>query len=232
MESINFIRNIVFIKCVSTYWQNYFLKRSLIWVHPVYFKNKTVYTNTNQIIKLVYFELEFTFKNETVESSRFKDCLFDWADILSKTLFFFTDKLRLWLCSFFLKANLRYVGILNMFININPMTKAKALISIAKPEMFIRTIKITYNIPNAIEMMQALRGISRVFFFFLLIAISFGLGLIQSFKLLRLLWMWKAVDASMVAPTKSATKVGKPKTNDIFWISNLNELSPCSFKHT
>ena len=64
-----------------------------------------------------------------------------------------------------------------MFININPMTNAKALISIAKPVMFIRTIKITYNIPNAIEIIQALRGISRVFFFFLFTAVSFvGLG--------------------------------------------------------
>ena len=63
-----------------------------------------------------------------------------------------------------------------MFININPMTNAKALISIAKPVMFIRTIKKPYDIPKATEMMQALRGISRVFFFFLLTEISFGLG--------------------------------------------------------
>ena len=169
--------------------------------------------------------------NETFGSVLFKDCLLDSEDIVSKILCFLTEEVRFWLCSFFLNANFRYVGILNMFININPMTNAKALISIAKPVMFIRTIEITYEIPNAIEIMQALRGISRVFFFFLL-TICFGPRSIKSFKLLRLLWMCRHVDASMIAPTNSAAIAGKPNATDDFWISSLNERSPCWFKHT
>ena len=113
-----------------------------------------------------------------------------------------------------------------MFININPVTNANALISIANPGMFIRTTEATYKIPNAIEMMQALRGIAKVFFFFLL-TIFFGPWFIKSFILLRFLRMCRIVETSVIDPTNSAAIAGKPNATDVFWISSLNEWSPC-----